>query len=69
MHLLPHSPLVKNDKIKLFLIILQETEDFPESDRQGFSQTKLYFGNFCSSLNFNANFSLQLKLSDPLRAS
>lgn len=60
---------MKKDKIKLLLIILQGIEDFPESDREGFSQGNLLFGNFCSGPNLNANFSLQLKLWDLLRVS
>jgi hypothetical protein len=56
--------------IKLsFFIILQGMEDFPKSDRESFSQANLYFGNFCSGLDLNVNFSLQLKLWDLVRVS
>jgi hypothetical protein len=60
---------MKNNKIKFFLIILQGMEDFAKSDRKGFSQANLYFGNVCSGLTLNVHFSLQLKLCDLVRAT
>jgi hypothetical protein len=60
---------MKNDKIKLFLIILQGMEDFPKSHGEGFSQANVYFGNVRSGLKLNANFSLKLKLWDTERVS
>jgi hypothetical protein len=51
------------------LFILQGMEDFPKSVREVFSQASLYFGNCCSALNPNANFSFQLKLWDLVRVS